>query len=165
MRNMVKFLAGSLLAVWSMGAFAAGQFAVVDMQEIFHKSAQVKKIEAKLKKQSAADQEAIKGMAQKLEANIEKLKKQGPVASKKDSDALKKTISTQEASIREKQTQFQQGLYTAQNEAMHAFMQKVQDVVAKIAKKQKYDLVLPKNAIVYSKSGTDITDKVIDELD
>lgn len=155
---------GILFAVvWSVGAMAQS-IGTVDMKRIFESSPQVKKLNDQLTKQYAPDRDKIVAMGKSLQENINKLQRNQAVMDKKSLDTLRDTIAKQEQELRMQQAQFQQTLYAAQNKAMNDFMNKITDVVKKIAASKNLDLVLPQNSILYAKDGMDITQNVIDQL-
>lgn len=99
-----------------------------------------------------------------LQAAMQDLKKNRSVMSKADLAAKAKGVAKQEADLRSAQAKFQQDLFTAQNTQMSAFMKTVDAAIAKVAKSDKMDLVLPKNGVLYSKDGSDITKDVMKSL-
>ena len=83
----------------------------------------------------------------------------------KSADALKNTIRDQEQKLQQQQTDLQRQLFEAQNKAMTQFLDKIKGIVKDMAGSQDFDVVLPKNALLYSKDNLDITAKVLDTLD
>jgi len=75
----------------------------------------------------------------------------------------KKIVMTQQTFEREGQ-QYQQELSTAHNEAMEDFYNKIRAAIAKLAKSDKYDIVLQKDAAPYSADDLDVSAKVMEEI-
>lgn len=164
MKKLV-FLVGVCLAMlWSVSSWAAG-VAVIDMQQIFQNSKQVKAINDGLEKQFAAQKKSVDDLGKQLQANIDKYKKDQTVMDPKAANALKDTIRDQEQKLQQQQTDLQRQLFEAQNKAMTQFLDKIKEIVKGMAGSQDYDVVLPKNALLYSKDNLDITAKVLDALD
>lgn len=159
------FLVGfCITALWSVTSLAAG-VAVIDMQQIFQNSKQVKQINDGLEKQFSVQKKSVDDLGKQLQANIDKYKKDQTVMDPKAADALKDSIRDQEQKLQQQQTDLQRQLFEAQNKAMTQFLDKIKGIVKDMAGSQDFDVVLPKNALLYSKDNLDITSKVLDALD
>ncbi len=163
MKKVMIGLCLGLAAMWSFSVMAEA-VGVVDMQTIFHNSPQVKKISANLQAQFKSRKSEIVAMGRKMQANLQKYQKNKSVMSASDVKKLQTTITTEEMSIRAAQAKFQQDLFKAQNKKMAALMNKIRGIVKMVAAKQKLDLVLPKNSVLYSKNDMDITVTVLKDL-
>ena len=62
---------------WSISSLAQG-IAVIDMQQVFQNSKQVKQINDSLEKQFASQKQNVDNLGKTLQANIEKYKKIKP---------------------------------------------------------------------------------------
>jgi len=151
-------------ALWSVSSLAAG-VGVIDMQQIFQNSKQVKQINDGLEKQFASQKQSVESLNKQLQANIDKFKKDQAVMDTKTANTLKDSIRDQEQKLQQQQTDLQRQLFEAQNKAMTQFLDKIKGIVKGIASSQDYDVVLPKNALLYSKDNLDVTTKVLDALD
>lgn len=145
-------------------AVLATQIGVVDMQKIFKNSPSVKAESAKLNKQFAARRASMMQMEQKLQKSFADLQKNSAVMSKKSLAAKRQSAAQQEAKLREMQQQFQHDVLAAQNKAMVDFMQKAGVAAKTVAAKHKLDVILLKNAVLYSAGVTDITDELMKDL-
>ena len=63
-----------------------------------------------------------------------------------------------------KQQDYQQDVNLAQSQAMQDFLKKVNDIVKTIATKEKYDIILQKDAVPFSTDKVNITKEVIKQL-
>ena len=72
----------------------------------------------------------------------------------------KKLLAAQQQFERDGQ-QYQQELSTANNEAMEGLYAKVRAAISKVAKDDKYDLIVQKDAAPFSAETLDVTDKVV----
>lgn len=145
---------------WSVAAVAKS-IGLVDMRQIFQASPQIKQINARLEKQFSPQREKVIGLGKSLQDNINKLQRNESVMSKKEVIDLRNTIQKQRNQLREAQRQFQQSLFTAQNKEMADFMRKVIHAIEHVAKKENLDLVLPKDTVLYTKDGIDITSDIL----
>ena len=164
MKKLLRGLGIALAVFWSVGAFAAN-IAVIDMQQIFQNSKQVKSINDGLEKQFATQKQNVDTLSKDLQKNIDKYKKDEAVLDKKAVENLKNTIRDQEQKLQQQQTDLQRQLFEAQNKAMTQFLDKIKSIVTTLSGSQQYDVVLPKNALLYSKDNLDITTKVMEALD
>lgn len=162
MKKLV-LIAATLATACSMSALASG-FGVVDMKKIFSSSPEVKAIKAQLTKQFDPEKTKLEAMGKDLQANIAKYQKNKDVMNKKELTTLESTITNQEDKFRDAQGKFQQDVYQAQNERLTQFMTTVKAAVAKVAAKNKLDLVLPDNDVLYQGNNMDITQQVMDDM-
>jgi len=165
MKRLLVSVGVGLGLLWTVSSCLAGGIAVIDMQQIFQNSKQVKQINDNLEKQFATQKKSVDDESKQLQANIDKYKKDQAVMDKKTADALKDTIRTQEQKLQQDQTNLQRQLFEAQNKAMTQFLDRIKNIVKGIAGTQDIDVVLPKNALLYSKDNLDVTTKVLDALD
>ena len=164
MKRILCLVGISLAALWTMSSMAAG-VAVIDMQQIFQNSKQVKQINDGLEKQFAVQKESVDSLSKQLQANIDKYKKDQTVMDTKTANSLKDSIRSQEQKLQQQQTDLQRQLFEAQNKAMTQFLDKIKSIVKSMASTKDYDVVLPKNALLYSKDNLDITSQVLSSLD
>ncbi|MCX7120927.1 MAG: OmpH family outer membrane protein [Gammaproteobacteria bacterium] len=162
MKKLVLVMS-AFIAAWSMGAFADG-VGVVDMKTIFSTSPKVKSIKAELSKQFEPQKNKLEKMGQSLQADIAKYQKNKAVMNQKDMATLEASITAQETAFRAAQTKFQQDVFNAQNKSLNDFMNSVKAAVKVVAEKQKLDLVVPSNDVLYTKTNTDITPAVLKDI-
>ena|SRR3990167_3443984 len=159
MKRVLLTVCLAIAALWSVCTFAQ-KIGLIDMREIFQSSPQVKQINDQLSKQFAPQRDKIVAMGKKLQEDVKSLQKNQSVMDKASLKKLKDSIMKQEQALRTSQSQFQQTLFSEQNKAMEAFMNKVTDLVKTVAEQKQLDLVLPKNTVLYAKDAVDITPDV-----
>ena len=151
-----------VFSVFSANVFAdAAKIGVVDLQKIMQTSSQMKDIQQKLEQEFKPRRDKLVAMEASLKADVEKFKRDGAVLSatqKKDME--KKMIGMQQQLERDGQ-QYQQEVSTANNEAMEGLYTKVRAAIQKVAKDDKYDLIVQKDAAPFSAETLDVTDKVV----
>jgi outer membrane protein len=162
MKRVGAVLVALVLSVFGTSVFAdAAKIGVVDLQKIMQTSNQMKDIQQKLEKEFKPRRDKLVAMEATLKADMEKFKRDSAVLSanqKKDTE--KKIIAAQQQFERDGQ-QYQQELSTAHNEAMEGLYTKVRSAINKIAKDDKYDLIVQKDAAPFSAETLDVTEKVI----
>jgi outer membrane protein len=162
---MMKRFAGVLALVFSI--FSACAFAdsakigVVDLQKIMQTSSQMKEIQQKLENEFKPRRDKLVAMEASLKVDMEKFKRDGAIMSATEKKNLeKKLIASQQQFERDGQ-QYQQELSTANNEAMEGLYAKVRAAISKVAKDDKYDIIVQKDAAPFSAEALDVTDKVV----
>jgi outer membrane protein len=93
-----------------------------------------------------------------------KYQKNQAVMDKKDKSTMETSITTQETAFRAAQAKFQQDVFNAQNQSLETFMNSVKAATKVVAEKDKLDLVIPSNDVLYTKNDKDITKDVLDNM-
>jgi outer membrane protein len=161
---------GAVLVALVFSLFGTSLFAdwakigVVDLQKIMQTSSQMKSIQEKLEKEFKPRRDKLVAVEASLKSDMEKFKRDSAIMSATQKKELeKKIVSTQQQFERDGQ-QYQQELSTAHNEAMEGLYTKVRAAIGKIAKDEKYDIIVQKDAAPFSTQALDVTDKVIKEI-
>lgn len=158
---------GTLLTALVFSSMTAGAFAdtakigVVDLQKIMQTSNQMKTIQQQLEKDFKPRRDKLVAAEANLKNDMEKFKRDSAIltmAQKKDLE--KKIVAAQQQFERDGQ-QYQQELSTAHNEKMEVLYTKVRAAISKIAKEDKYDIIVQKDAAPFSVAALDVTDKVV----
>lgn len=151
-----------VLSLFGTSLFAdPAKIGVVDLQKIMQTSSQMKDIQQKLEKEFKPRRDKLIAMETTLKSDMEKFKRDSAILSaNQKKDMEKKIVAAQQQFERDGQ-QYQQELSTAHNEAMEGLYAKVRAAIAKIAKDEKYDLIVQKDAAPFSSINLDVTDKVI----
>ena len=162
-KRLLSAVCLSVGIIWSVAAVAQ-TVGLVDMRQIFQSAPQIKDINTRLEKQFSPQREKMTKLTQSLQQNLQKLKRDEAVMSKKEAGNLRKEIQNDESALRQQQQQFQQELFVAQNKAMSDFMSKVNGSVKRVAERENLDLVLPKDTVLYAKNSKDITSNLLSAL-
>ncbi|MEM1243915.1 MAG: OmpH family outer membrane protein [Pseudomonadota bacterium] len=164
---MKKILLGLFALLFiSVSAYANElKVGVINLPKIVQQSPQIKSINKNLDAKFKPKREAIIKAQTALRAEAEKF---APNAAKKLTAAERKSLQAkfteQQKSYQELVGSYQSALNKAQAEAMKEFLGKVNAAVLSIAKKQKLDVVLLKQAVVYAGQEVNITQEVIQQL-
>ncbi|HHT9957591.1 TPA: OmpH family outer membrane protein [Legionella pneumophila] len=158
---------GAVLVALFLGLFGTTVFAdwakigVVDLQKIMQTSNQMKKIQQKLEKEFKPRRDKLVAMEASLKSDMEKFKRDSAIMSASQKKELEKKIVASQQQFERDGQQYQQELSTAHNEAMEGLYNKVRTAITKIAKDEKYDIIVQKDAAPFSSESLDVTDKVI----
>jgi outer membrane protein len=163
MKKVFFTIIGALL--FSTSVFAADlKIGVLDLQKVLASAPQVEAMKAKLKSQFDPKGKELESLQNTLKADVAKYQKNEAVMKDQDRKGMQEKIMGEQKQLQEKQGSFQQSLVAAQNQAMQTILKQVQDIVSNIATKDKYDLILLKAALGYSKDNMEITNQVIDAM-
>lgn len=155
-------LVALVFSIMGSAVFAdAAKIGVVDLQKIMQTSSQMKDIQAKLEKEFKPRRDKLVAMETTLKGDMEKFKRDGAILSATQKKELEKKIVAAQQQFERDGQQYQQELSTAHNEAMEGLYAKVRSAISVIAKEDKYDLIVQKDAAPFSVATLDVTDKVI----
>lgn len=166
MIRFTKHFTAFLLSFFALASFAeTSKIGVVDLQKIMQTSSQMKAIQQKLEKEFKPRRDKLVMMEEGLKKDMETFKRDSAIMSASQKKSIeKKIVSTQQRFEREGQ-QYQQELSTAHNEAMEELYGKIRKAISKVAQKEKYDLVLQKDAAPFSVTNLDITKEVMENIE
>lgn len=161
MKRLISVFA-ILTSFFAAQAFAdAAKIGIVDLQKLMQTSSQMKEIQQKLEKEFKPRREKLIAMEANWKADVEKFKRDSAIMSQNQKKDLEKKLFRAQQQLERDNQQYQQDLSTAQNEAMEALYTKVRAAISKVAKDEKYDLIVQKDAAPFSSETLDITDKVV----
>ncbi|KTD06027.1 outer membrane protein OmpH [Legionella gratiana] len=150
-----------IFSVFGANAFAdAAKIGVVDLQKIMQTSSQIKEIQQKLEKEFKPRRDKLLAVEAKIKADMEKFKRDSAVLSATQKKEMERKIVSAQQQFERDGQQYQQELSTANNEAMEGLYAKVRAAISKVAKDDKYDLIVQKDAAPFSSDSLDVTDKV-----
>jgi outer membrane protein len=158
---------GALLVALFFSSLTANVFAdsakigVVDLQKIMQTSSQMKNIQQKLEKEFKPRRDKLVASEATLKGDMEKFKRDSVILTTTQKKDLEKKILASQQQFERDGQQYQQELSTAHNEAMEGLYTKVRAAISKIAKDEKYDLIVQKDAAPFSVATLDVTDKVM----
>lgn len=138
--------------------------AVVNIQKVFAASPQAKSADRDFKKEFQPREAKIKYAVEDLQQAIKNYQRNSSVMSSKEKAETEQKLTNQRNNIQQQQAQLQQDMQSEQNKLMQNVLAKIKVSIHKVAKQQKYDLVLQSNTVPYYDSAYDITSKVISDL-
>ncbi len=168
---MKKILAvvSSLLLIGATQVYAADaaspSLAVVNVQQLFQSSPKIADLNKQLQAKFKSRQEKLIASQKTLQDEVEKFKKEAPTMGQKDKDALQKRITNDQANLSKDAATFQQDLNKEQGKIMKGVLAQLNTIIASIAKKNNYSLVLDSQAVIYAADSSDITKQVSKEFD
>ena len=161
MKRISVVFVGLLFGLLSTTVSAANsKIGIVDLQKIMQTAPQMKEIQQKLEKQFKPRRDTLISMEDSIKKDMEKFKRDSAVMSAAQKKELQKKIIEAQQSFDKEGKQYQQELSAAHNQEMQGLYTKVRDAISQVAKNDKYDLILQKDAAPYSSSNMDVTDQV-----
>jgi outer membrane protein len=162
MKRFGAVLVALVFSLFGTGIFAdTAKIGVVDLQKIMQTSSQMKDIQQKLEKEFKPRRDKLMAVESSLKSDMEKFKRDGAIMSATQKKDLEKKIVAAQQQFERDGQQYQQELSTAHNEAMESLYAKVRAAISKIAKDEKYDIIVQKDATPFSADILDVTDKVV----
>ncbi|MFZ5722578.1 MAG: OmpH family outer membrane protein [Pseudomonadota bacterium] len=162
MRNTTLILL--VAAALATGEAAAEKIGIVDPMTAISSTEQYTKAMADLEKDTAGDKAKITKLQAELTTCSQKMKTEGATMSATDAAKLKTDC---EAKYRDYQVlgqTFQKTVGERQQAILQDFGPKFQRAVDAVAKEGAYDLIITKEALLFSKPAQEITDKVTIKL-
>jgi outer membrane protein len=137
---------------------------VVNFQEIMGKIPQTAALMQSLEAEFKDEKIIITQLEKDIKYNQEKLKRDGALMSKKEKDDLNVKIQALFTEYQSKGKALQDKASQRQNQETNKIIALVRQAVDSIAVKEKYDLVLSQQAVIYSKPGNSLTDAVVERV-
>lgn len=141
------------------------QIGIVDVRQVLQKSPQVAEMQKKLQSEFGDRDKKIQAAQQQLQQDAEKLNRDGSVMAAADRNALMQKMQTEQQNVQAMRVSFQKDLYAKQNEEMQVVLNRLQGIIANIAKQKNLTLVVTKDAIAYANGSMDITNDVANVMD
>jgi outer membrane protein len=151
------FLASSVMA-------ADQKIGVVNFQEVMGKIPQTADIMKSLEEEFSAEKAELAQLEKDIKYFQEKKKRDSMTMNKEQIADLDKQIAEKYQAYQIKGKAFQQKTGARQNEETNKILALVKQAVDKIAKDEKFDLILSSQASVYAKPELTITEDVIEAV-
>lgn len=152
-----------MLAVLLCAGVAQAQtkIGVVNYQTLLEESPQAKAASKALQDEFAPRQRELQQKQKDLQAKQDKLNRDAAVMSDAEKGNLEKELRNGERDLQGKGEAFTEELNARRNEELGKLQTVILQEVQSYAKANGFDLVLPRNQILYSKDSFDITPQVL----
>ncbi len=155
--------ASTLLLASNVMAFEQ-KIAVVNVQEAISQIPQAVALMQTLETEFKDAKAVLEQLQKDLTFEDENLKRNGSLMSEKEKKGLQTKMSNLYQQYQAKVKEFQQQVSQRKNAETNKLLALVTQAVDNIAAKNDYDLVLSKQAVVFSKPATNITSKVVEQV-
>ncbi|MBV7300078.1 OmpH family outer membrane protein [Enterovibrio paralichthyis] len=165
MKPMIK-AAGLSLAILSTSFFAqaaeaAQKIGYVATGPVIAQMAQKSNIQEKLRKEFKDQIADVERLKSRLEKGVEKLQRNGELMSDAERTKLQRELQALDADFKLKAKNLQEDQRKRAGEEERKLIQKLQSTITSIAKKEGYDLVLDRQAVLYGSPKDDLSEKVL----
>ncbi len=165
-RALARIAALSLVAAAALGlseglAAAEGKVAVVNVQQAVMQTEDGIRAQATLKKLFDKRQQELDARQTELARAREDIEKQSRVLSRQ---ALEKRMEDWQRRMVELQTKFVENnkeLQEKQGQLTGPILKKMLGIIARLAKKSSYELIIDKQAVPYARPDLDLTEQVV----
>ena len=140
------------------------KIAVVNVQEAISQIPQAAALMQTLETEFKDEKAVIEQLQKDLTFEDENLKRNGSLMSEKEKTDLQTKMAGLYQQYQVKVKEFQQTVSMRKNEETNKLLALVTQAVDNIAAKDGYDLVISKQAVVFSKPKTNITSKVVEQV-
>jgi outer membrane protein len=162
MKTTKIFLATLLLL--PMLAFAEPKIVVVDPERALGETEEVKKRIAKFQSDMQGQENKLRKLRDDIMKIEERLQKEGVAMSRDQGQALTDERDAKMIEFRSLQQILQQRLQQSQEELQAVMSPKLEKAVTDLSKQKGYDLVLVKQAVLFSSQSVDITADVTKQI-
>lgn len=168
MASRTQTLINRLLALgFALGLAASAQaadIALLDQNYVLFNSVAAQEATAALKQEFADEEQRVQTLEQSIRQLQSKAKTDADIMTDDEKTKLKTDLQDQVRAHEQLVRQLQQ----VQNERRKAFIRQHQPLMAKAIEqavdKDKYDLIIDKNAVIYHRNSLDITEAVLTEF-
>jgi len=157
-------LAVALFAT-SASIFAADvSIGVVDRNKVAMGSPQLAAARTELKAKFEPREKGLMIKQTAFKASVDAYGKNSTTMKKEAKEAMQKKLMDEQKALQDEQGKFQNDLMEAQGSKTKVIEKQIEASVSDIATSKKYDLVIEKAAVIYSKNNIDITNEVIAKM-
>jgi outer membrane protein len=165
MKTWQSIVSASVLTLMVGTSYAADalKIGVVDMNQILQKSPLMISLNDGLNKQFKSRQDEINTAQKQLQEELYQLNSTTTM-SQDDRGKLQNKIINDKANVDVMTTTFQKDLAIAKDAASQKFMTKLADVINKVAKDGRYDIIEQRTNLLYINTSLDITPQVLQQV-
>ncbi|MFO1399969.1 MAG: OmpH family outer membrane protein [Steroidobacteraceae bacterium] len=164
-RSLMLAGLGFAAALATAGVAQAEQrIAVVNFNRLMEESPQAKAVNDALSAEFGPRQKELQAQQASLKAKEERLQKDGATMSADQKTKSEKDLRDGAREFQQKAQDFQEEVNSRQNEELSKLQRMLVEESQAYAQGQKFDLVVPANAVIYFNSSLDITSGVLGAL-
>lgn len=169
-RKMTRERAFPAIALLLVAALGTGQvlaqepkIGFVDIPFIIDRAPSAKAASARLEKEFAPKQEAIRDRRALLKSKREQLDKDGLIMTSEQRVDLEREIRTLERKLRVEEQDFREELNIQKNNEFKKVRLSVMKAINELAKEEGFDLILS-DGVLYSSKRFDLTENILDHM-
>lgn len=136
---------------------------VVNWARLLTESPQAEQVRENMEGQFASRAEQLQEKREKLQSDVDRLERDGPVMSEDARQNLEDSIRDQQRQLRVEQEEFSEDVQRAREEEIQSLNSDVRKVVSEFAQQQGYDLIIG-DGVLYAGEEVEITGQVLERL-
>lgn len=161
-------IAAMAAAVLGMALPASAQdqdlkIGVVNLGRLVTESPQAERARKNMEGQFAGRMEELKEQREKLQSDVERLKRDGAVMSEEARQKLEDTIRSQQRRLQRAQEEYNEDVQRAEQSEMQELRDDIRTVIDEFARSEGYDLIIG-DGILYAGEKVDLTGQVLSRL-
>ena len=148
----------------SAGASAELKIAVLNTQRAVIESDEAKSMIEKIRSELDRDETSVRKLGEEIQAASAKLQKDADTLSDSEKRRLQKDIEDKQIDYQFQVNKLQKEVNDRQQEIFAALAPKVDTVLKELIEKEKYDMIIQRQNLLYAKQEFDITRQVTEAL-
>jgi outer membrane protein len=156
----------SLVSVLPVSALQAAELKIgfVNTAKILSEAPQAEGANKRLQREFAPREKGLADAQKSLRSLEQKLAKDGDVMSESQRRNLERDILAQRRELKRSTDEFREDVNLRRNEELSKFQRDVIEVINKLAREERFDLILNDGAAIYASDQVDITSEVLNRL-
>ncbi|MDV6320282.1 OmpH family outer membrane protein [Chromohalobacter sp. HP20-39] len=159
MRKLTGALCLGVMSVLSMPAMAT-EVGVLDWRQALLNSDAAQRSMNELKNQISSQQQRAQSLSQELQQLQQKLQQDGAVMSESERTSTQQELRKKGAEFQQLRQQIQRTQQQKEQAFMKSAKPKLDRAIEQVVEQHDLDLVVDRDAVVYSKEGLDVTKEV-----
>ena len=164
MKKVTLFVAVLLMLGFSSVGLAEMKIGVLDVNKVLADSNQVKNMQLDLKKRFDSRGQEVISLQDIFIKDLDVYKQTNTTLQGEKLKKEQQKLFDENKKLQEVRANFQRDLVAARDEALRPILKQIESIANKIAKDQKFDLIITKVSTVYVNTQFEITDVVIAEM-
>lgn len=148
---------------FNLSAFAAVKIGYVDMKRLLTEAPQIEAINKRLHDRFNEPKNELEAMAKSLQQQEKDLKRDALLMTESKLANNKQKLMEDYKAFREKEAKLGKELQEVQNKELSVFRNVARDILSKLAKQGKYDLIVSEG-VIYASETIDITNEILERL-
>jgi outer membrane protein len=145
-------------------AMAEMKIGVVQVERLFNEYVKMTGVDDKLQARFAQPKKELEDMARDIEAQEKDIKKNELLVPESKTKKAKEDLLDKVRQYREKEAALGKDVQAVRNQELSAFREVVMGVTQKMAKEEKYTLILQSDGVMFVEDGYNVTDKILKKL-
>jgi len=163
-RQLLSVLTITLTMLVTPMAMAEIKLAVVDVQRAILGSEEAKRLLEQIQREFSSEEDEVRKLQAEITVMLERAQKDGEVMSEAEKRKLQQQIDDKNNDFVYLRQKLQRQVEERQQELFSGIDQKVQKAIEDLVLKEDYDMILPRQAVIYVGDLYDITRKVTERL-